>query len=220
MGKIELPLWDKDEKDVLPAYQLSYGHVLVPLGAEPVNVTEMAQKLGFRRCGAGKFFEYKRLLVHPDGCRYLGDAECAQILVATTEAAQCIFAPHFLFLNNKWWIKWNRHRKGSVAVVARDNLYTSSYTVFRDGTRLCSAWTKGEMLEVLKDPVIQASFLGQVIYRSPPSSPVPTEDVIRFLKNDIEMEQLEDKILFRIRFGGAEISTDSVTQFDVFDWRG
>lgn len=186
MSDIKLPLWNKDETDVLPEYQLSFGHAIcqADINEEAVHVLAKHLMLGsLEHVGP---LDVERLPMHSlVGCRMLCTEDATHLVVARNGAYSAVFGPHRLFLNNQLWIKWNSRYRGIMAIVTRYDVAESSYRVFESGRRIVSAWSNGGQIKCLEDPSIDVYFSGMRLFSDPGRRMQLSEAVASMLSNDM-----------------------------------
>lgn len=208
-----LPLWNKEQTDVLPEYQLSYGHVLcqTPLVMQG-TVRVLAKYLGLGTMVYAGPVDNTRLPMNQNiACRTLGTLELANLLVAKSGNYYAVFAPHLLFLRSKQWIDWNKKQGGLMAYVTRLNVTEHFYIIFENGSRMFDATTNGDQLRVLEDMPILITLDREKIYHDPGSKPQIPEAVGSMLQHDVRIVEENSEIRISTLF--AQSSIASVTHY-------
>jgi hypothetical protein len=131
----ELPLWNDDETDVRPEYQLTYGHALI---GTRLSAKELLQSLGFRiteeLSGAAS-----ELPCDPMGNYVFLSGDIYEFFLVDQGQQTAVFGDRTLFFNNKAWIALSKSHKVPLAVVTRTDkdayFFDISETVSRQATR-------------------------------------------------------------------------------------
>lgn len=206
MSEIKLPLWNKDETDVLPQFHLTYGHVICDIELTEKNIRLLAKKFQHRKLLHAGPFNLTRIPKHESAnCHTLGTDKLAHVIVVPVGKCHAIFAPHSWFMRNDGWIRWNKRVRGHIAIAHRLDLDEWYFNVFRDGKRLLSAAADGSNLRFLDDTPIEVRVEGRVIFQDEGSTAKPGDEIIALLQHDVRIQTDESGFRFEPAFSNHEI---------------
>lgn len=211
MENINLPLWNSEETDVRPEYQLTFGHMLCKVRVEERSLDLLASMLGLGTMRYSGSLD-NQLLPHDHTGEYrnLGTLEYANLLAVRQDECDVVFAPHMLYFNNQAWMNWNGTMRGLMTIATRADVKDMAYDAFQNGRIRKTAWWDGEALTFPEEPKIDLYLNRELIYRSPDSTPVDVRPIISLLRSDVELQDEAGSLLFRERFSGRSIPTSCV----------
>lgn len=214
MSDIDLPLWNKEETDVLPEYQMTYGHVLCQGQMDEDVVSRLARTLGLpvrRRVGSVAANQFP---TDPSGQhRTLGTLKDAHLLVLALGDYSAVFGPHVLFFHNRDWITWNKKRPGLMALATRQDILDTSYRVFHDGRYQLSAWLDNEKLSFPETPGIEVYVNREPIFRSSSNEVQDVKGIVAMLQCDVELREAGANVSFKNRFRNEDVPPDYVMHY-------
>jgi hypothetical protein len=206
MSDIDLPLWNKEETDVLPEYQMSYGHVLCQGEIDEDSVETLRRSLGLPRRrdteGAGPT-HFPR---DPSGKHYtLGGLTEAHLLVVGLGDYSAIFGPHVLFLTARDWIKWDKKVRRLMAVATRLDIVRTFYTVFRDGQYQANAASDNERVWFPEIPEVEVYVNREEVFRSSREEVQHVDEIVSMLRCDVELGEDGGNVYFQKRFSNEQV---------------
>lgn len=141
MSEPHAQLWNKDNSDVLPEFQLTYGHALFRASAShgewPSKLFKMLE-LG-RPVRAESFEKLPFPLISNGKWPILGSAAEAHFLFGRLRDVWAIFGPHEFFLRSKNWMTFNAKLGGLFALVTQMNEKAFYYDLFANGVKQTNA---------------------------------------------------------------------------------
>ncbi len=210
----ELPLWNEDETDILPKFQLSFGHIVCDAQLNQTLVSYLCDELELGKLTYFGEFKPETLPAHvSNGFRTLGTVDCAHVLIVNFVHHCVVFGPHMFFFNNTAWISWNKRVGGLMAIVGRQDVSDCTYLVFRSGKRLLSASVKEKNIQILEDPNVEVYFQRDILYRTSDEEVEATQDIVSLLRTDVEISQENGEIHIRERFSDKAVLPDHLKHF-------
>ncbi len=183
-----LPLWNKNETDVLIEHRLQYGHILLLKHEyeallkkiqkifkfkKPVDIHETLNKNALPSHEPQKTF-----LLNDEKVWHFIFAECAKDIMA-------IYAPHFLFFNSSKWIQLNRKTKGWLFYVDHGDSNEFFYTIFNSGNHYCNACYDLSGIHKLTHEPVDVYFNKELIFHKKDDSKDLTPELIEIISNDV-----------------------------------
>ena len=190
---ITLPLWNKEETDVLPEYQLTSGHAICQAPMSPEDVQRLAKFLELGDLQYSGDLDAGRLPVL-SGHMTLGTEQEAHLLIVEVGGHRVIFGPHGLFGNSTHWIEWNKKVGGLMAYTTQLDVEDYYHIVFGDGKRILSACAEGDSIRYLEDTPIEVFLGGKRIFHDPGSKPDPTNEIDALLNSDARISDKDGVI--------------------------
>ena len=187
-SSITLPLWNKQETDVLPQYQLTFGHAICQAPMSSEDVLRLAKFLELGELQYSGDLDADKLPVVA-GSRTLGAEREAHLLIAEVGGHQVIFGPHQLIGNSSHWIEWNKKVGGLMAYTTQMDVEEYFHRVFGDGKLILSACAEGDSLRYIEDTPIEVFLGGKRIYHDPGSKPDPTNEIHALLTSDARISE-------------------------------
>ena len=189
MTEAPLPLWNEDETDVLPEYQLGYVHALIH-GVEQRKIIR----------GLEKVFPVTKVseenFVSPDDLPWneeasmpaLQDDDRWHCILAISPIATCVFGPHRIFLGGRPWMALSRKLKARVFLVARLDAMKYSYHLYRDGKHRYVAFSTPSGVRVAEEAPVVAHLNGKKIFEYQPDCVEPSEEERAIIHEDVVLK--------------------------------
>lgn len=193
---IDIPLWNKTETDVLPQYQLSYGHVIF----EFQDINLLREKIETFLGLAKREMEYRLLCIKDfplhGGNAMLFDHEFDHYIYIATERYLYLYAKHRLFFNNKLWEGFSKKYKEKLAVCTRSTPIEFGYRIFKDGKFLFCGKNDGKDTTIFAntDMHISLHMDGQELFKAKSNIPASTNEDYRMLQFDHYIGQIDENI--------------------------
>ncbi len=158
MSEPNLPLWNSDNSDVLPAYQLTFGHTLFRGVSGEAWPRTLFKALGL---GTPHYDGPTRPnnFPHRGKLFVLGSGQEVHLVISRAADVWCVFGPHELFFSNRNWIEFNSKALGLMAVCTQTGTKSFFYDIFENGVKQTNAVAEGSTIRIIEDRRIVA-FLG------------------------------------------------------------
>jgi hypothetical protein len=176
----ELPVWNEDETDILPEFQLTYAHALIDNAG---SVDSIVAHAGIQVLETRSFtgFELPRDPQH--GFTFRKGADMYAI-AGRDEMVTCIFGDRTLFLRPERWIKLSsKHTVSLVTQQANDEYF---YRVFAKKKPIASAAREQGELRMIGNVTVRASYKDRLV-AAVTANPAPPASVEQFLARDMEL---------------------------------
>jgi len=185
MTETPLPLWNKDETDVLPQYQLSHGHCLIGgieqrkiiRGLEKVFPVGKVSEESFVSPGKLPWNEEASMPALQDGDRW-------DFILASSSVATCVFGPHRLFLGGRPWMALSRKLRARVFLVKQIDIMEYSYHLYRGGKHRYLAFSTPSGVRVAHEAPVVAYLNGKKIFEHQPEYVEPSEEERAIMHED------------------------------------
>lgn len=143
---IELPLWDKKTKDVIPEFQLTFGHVIFEQKDSAMVTRAIEREIRYGVIASSRFDGERIPRSREHGQYVLQEGNRIHIILAKTDVSLCVFAPHRFFFQNQLWIRCNKTVGGLMIIAVQGDRDEVDYRVFRGGEfAFIAANLKGSM---------------------------------------------------------------------------
>jgi hypothetical protein len=206
---VKLPLWNKDDTNVLSEYQLTYGHIVCE-----TNLTMTGEIERLCRCiGLGDVERVGSLVSEHlptdpiTGRRTLSSEQESHLIVAAVERCQVVFAPHKLFFSNRGWFNWNESTGGLMAYVLQFDVEKYFYTIFENGQRRFGATAIGNSITYIEDSPVEVYIDGKQVLSNPGAKPQVTEEIVALLASDGRIAEDDGMVCVR-RLSSNELPKD------------
>lgn len=193
---IDIPLWNKTETDILPQYQLSYGHVIFELQDIDLLRRKTEKVLGL----VSPEIEYNLLCIKNfpllGSNAVLYDYEFDHYIYVKTEKYLYLYAKHTLFFNNNLWEKFSKKYKEKIVVCTRGTSTEFGYRIFKDGKFLFCGKNDEKDTIIFANYGMHISFHmdGQKLFKAKDDTPIPIKEDYNMLKFDKYINQINGDV--------------------------
>lgn len=193
---IDIPLWNKTESDVLPQYQLSYGHVIFEL--QDINILRRKVETFLKL--SEQEIEYKLLCVKNfpfcNGNAVLFDHQFDHYIYIETKKYLYLYAKHRLFFDNKLWGGFSKKYREKLAVCTRSTSTEFGYRIIKDGKVLFCGKNDGKEATIFANTSMHISLYmdGQKLFKTESDIPAPVKDDYSMLQFDQYIDQIDENI--------------------------
>ena len=189
----DIPTWNSDESDVLPAFRLTYGHILTKglLAAD-----EVLEKLNAGRLHVTEPFSGIGLPEQADGNFGYEDRGRRHFLFASEGGYTAVFCDRSFFLRNNAWIEMSRKTTDFFAVVTATEADTFFYYIFRRGELLCNAVSEAGNPRIVAGASISVSLGGKVVQTVREEPQCAHDEILNFLRYDLSLHVRNKRVCF------------------------
>lgn len=211
MSEPSLPLWNKDNSDVLPTFQLTFGHALLR---------------GFRGDWKSALFRcldlgstYRSGPLQPaaiprharENCSVFGSTSELHLVLARFGDVWSVFGPHDLFFTSKKWMQFNAKVGGLLSISTQMDKDVFSYLVFERGLKQTNALVELENIRVFPDTPITAYIGDEKIFEDKSQCSLSEPEVLDFLGHDLAIRVNFDQWSIRPRFSNRTGPVEDIT---------
>ena len=214
MREPQARLWNKDNSDVLPEFQLTYGHGL--FRGLPANDWRSKLFRSLKLDKATYIGPIQQAAIPRDsdeGWRILGSVSEIHLLLARLGDVSCIFGPHDLFFRSQKWMDFNNKVGGLFALVTQMDMNSFFYDLFKDGVKQTNALAEGTHVRIIPDTPIKAYLGGQKIYEDKSACSLSDSEIHDFIKHDLLVQLVTDQLVLVPRFLETTESVQDVMHF-------
>jgi hypothetical protein len=212
MSKSQVDLWNKDNSDVLPEFQLTYGHALfrgLDLHSDWRSKLFNSLELG-RPMRAESFGKLDIPLLFEQKWPVLGSSTETHFLCGRVGDVWSVFGPHDFFLQSKKWMAFNAKIGGIFALATQMAVDSFYYDLFDKGVKQTNVLATGEKLRIIADTPITAYADGEKIYEDQALSSISEADAIDLVRHDSAIHVQSNQLTMVPRFRNAETVQDSI----------
>ncbi len=197
----KIDLWNKEQTDVRPEYQLTYSHALF----HGLLKDDWQQAL-FKTLGVGKPsysgpLEQTRIIVHPQTKGpVLGNATEAHLIAARLEEVWTVFGAHDLFFSSTKWTVFSKRASRLLAICAQMDAESYFYYVFERDKKQTNVIAEGTFIRISPDDRIVVSLGGEKIYEDNPTCSLSDAEVRDFVEHDLAIQVKDGKLSIVPRF--------------------
>ncbi len=214
MSEPALPLWNRDNSDVLPQFQLTFGHVLF----RGLTGNDWQPKL-FKSLGLGKPsytgpLQQAAIPLHPrEQCPVLGSTTETHLVFARLGDVWSIFGPHDVFFTSKHWMEFNAKAGGLMAFATQMDEDSFSYLVFNGGIKQTNVFVEGTFIRVVPDTPIAAYIGNQRIFEDKSTCSLSDADLRKLIEHDLAIRVTSDQLSIGHRFPDTTAPLEDVMHF-------
>lgn len=204
MSEPQASLWNRDNSDVLPEYQLRYGHALFRVPWTDNLMSKLVHCLALGRATYNGPFN-ESAIPGFNGHRVFGVADELHLVVARIGDCWSVFGPHNLFFSSRKWTKFNVKNGGPMAVINQlDEKGRFFYVIFDRGRKQADAVVEGESIRIINDEAISVYVEGELIHRSRAMRTMPDAAIIELIRQDSNVSIHGNRVTIAPRFGCAQ----------------
>lgn len=201
MSDRDLPLWNKEQTDILPEYRLTYGRVLlrglIKNDWQPV----LFKSLGFGKPSYSGPLDQIRLPVHAQTKgAVLGNAAEAHLIAARMADVWTVFAGHDLFFSSARWTEFNKRVGKLMAYITQMTVDSFGCLIFEKDVKQTNVFIEGPAIRVVNDPRIVVSFGDEKIYEDNPTCSLSDAEMRDFVEHDLAIHVTDGKLSIVPRF--------------------
>ncbi len=215
MSEPRARLWNKDNSDVLPEFQLTYGHALF----RGLPVEGWRSKL-FRSLELGKPsysgpLQPALIPRHPrKQCPVLGSTREAHLVFARLRDVWAVFGPHDLFFSSAKWINFNAKLGGLIAFGNQlDEGGSFFFYVFQNGLKQTNAVVDAGGVRIIPDTPIAAYIDGEKIFEDRPTCALSEAEVRDLIAHDLTIRVAGGQVSIGPRFSESTALVEDVMHF-------
>ncbi len=197
----EIDLWNKEQTDIRPEYQLTYGHTLFRGLLRDNWKPELFKSLGLGKPRYSGPLEQRRVPVHPQTHGpVLGNATEAHAIAARLADVWTVFGAHDLFFSSAKWTQFNKKAGRLMASCAQMSVESYYYYIFERDKKQTNVIAEGTFIRISPDDRIVVSLGGEKIYEDNPTCSLSETEVRDFVEHDLAIQVKDGKLSIVPRF--------------------
>ena len=213
MNEPRLPIWNSDNSDVLPEFQLTFGHCLLRGVPSPGWQDKLFKALGL---GAPtQTLAHLSLPRHEqNGCLVFGSGDNLHLVVARLADVWAVFGPHTLFFSTKSWIEFNSKVGGALAFATQMDVGEISYLIFQNGVKQTNVFLKNGSIRVVDDSPVDIYINNQPVKQEFNRASMSESQVRELIEHDLSISDRDNQVVVLApRFPTQTGSVSDVTHF-------
>jgi hypothetical protein len=213
MNEPHLPLWTKDNSDVLPEYQLTFGHALFRGLPAYGWTSKLIRLLGLNEPIYSGPLQQAAIPRHASRkYKVLGAPSEVHLLFARLDDVWSVFGPHELFFGSKKWILSNLELGGLMAFVTQMDSDCFSYRVFEKGMKQTNVFAEGSTLRIAADTQIVAFMDERQVFDGGVACSLTDKQVLNFIEHDAAISaRSAQQLSISPRFNSEKALSEEIT---------
>ena len=211
----EHSLWNLDNTDVLPSFQLTFGHALF----RGIRSGEWRSTL-FKVLDLGKPsysgpLQSATLPRHAyDKCIVLSSPTEIHLIFARLDDVWCVFGPHDFFFSTTKWMNFNAKIGGLMGFATQMEADSFFYLIFSRGIKQTNVSGEKTEIRVIHDTPIAAYIVGKKILEDTAECSLSAAVIRDFIAHDLTIEVGHaEQLNLRQRFPNPTKVIEDVTHF-------
>lgn len=201
MSEPALPLWNRDNSDVLPQYRLTFGHTIFR-GVNSDNWQfKLLKVIGLEKpVYSGPLNEAAIPRHAPEQCLVLGSATETHFVFARLGDVWNVFGAHDHFFASRKWMEFNAKAGGLMAFGTQMDEDSFSYLVFNRGIKQTNAFTEGKRIRIFQDSRVDGYIGNEKVFEDKPICGLSDTDVRDFIEHTLALRVCADGLSIIPRF--------------------
>ena len=215
MSEPALPLWNRDNSDVLPDFQLTFGHALFRRLPSEGWQAKLFKALGLGKPTYSGLLQQSAIPRHArENFKVLGTATESHFVCARLGDVWGVFGPHELFFASKKWMEFNSKTGDLMAFATQMDVTLFSYLVFSKGIKQTNAFADGNLIRVVLDTPMVAYLGKEQVFEDKATCSLSDAEVRAFIEHDLSLQVSDtDEVSIRPRFPVASGTVEEITHF-------